>query len=81
MTWVPHGGLGPARELLAGEVSSFDRDAGLGEVQVPGGLTYPFHCTEIAGGSRDIALGTPVRFFVAAAHRGRLEARALLPFA
>jgi cold shock CspA family protein len=62
-----------------GEVGRFDSGAGLGEVVAKGGAVYPFHCTEIADGSRDIAPGTKVTFEVAPGHLGAWEARAVTP--
>ena len=62
-----------------GTVESFDGDAGLGQVRARDGRLYPFHCTEIADGSRDIAVGAVVSFVVAPGHRGAWEARALAP--
>jgi cold shock CspA family protein len=61
-----------------GKVETFDKDLGLGEVREGDGRLYPFHCTEIADGSRDIAAGTHVAFVLAAGHRGTWEARALV---
>jgi CspA family cold shock protein len=43
-------------------VVAFDAAVGLGEVQRDDGVRFPFHCIEIADGSRDIATGTPVTF-------------------
>ena len=62
-----------------GNVEAFDKDVGLGEVQADDGRLYPFHCTEIAGGTRDIAIGAEVAFVIAPGHRGTWEARALQP--
>jgi CspA family cold shock protein len=61
----------------SGTVASFEKDRGLGEVVTADGAIYPFHCTAIADGSRDIAVGTPVTFTVTAGHLGRLEATAI----
>lgn len=47
---------------LSGSVVSFDREIGLGEVATPDGTRFPFHCIEIADGTRDIPVGTPVTF-------------------
>ena len=47
---------------LAGTVVAFDRQVGLGEVATVDGARFPFHCIEIADGSRDIAVGTAVTF-------------------
>ena len=60
-----------------GTVASFARDTGLGEIVTAEGATYPFHCTAIADGSRDIEVGKHVDFTVTAGHRGRLEATAI----
>jgi len=72
----PWGSLGAAHE---GRVVEFDADSGLGAVVDAAGRRYPFHCTEIADGTRQIDVGTAVRFAVAPGHRGRLEARDLTP--
>jgi cold shock CspA family protein len=61
----------------SGSVDSFDKDLGLGEVLGQDGRLYPFHCTEISDGSRDIAVGTQVIFAVAPGHLGSWEARRL----
>lgn len=58
----------------AGTVTQFDQAAGLGAITADDGQTYPFHCTAIADGSRDIAVGKAVTFTIAAGHLGRLEA-------
>ena len=60
-----------------GTVASFDHAAGLGVVENSDGLTWLFHCTSIADGSRDIAVDTKVGFEVAAAGPGRWEAHSL----
>jgi CspA family cold shock protein len=60
-----------------GTVASFARDTGLGEIVTEQGAIYPFHCTAIADGTRDIAVGTPVTFTITAGHLGRLEATAI----
>jgi cold shock CspA family protein len=61
-----------------GKVVGFDKEVGLGEVQAKDGRTYPFHCTEIADGTRDIAVGAEVAFVAVAGHRGTREARGLV---
>jgi len=57
-----------------GEVVSFDEQVGLGTVRGDDGVHYPFHCTQIADGSRDIPEGVSVLFEVVAGHLGRWEA-------
>lgn len=47
---------------LAGTVVEFDRAIGLGEITTADGAHYPFHCIEIADGTRDIEVGTAVTF-------------------
>lgn len=47
-----------------GTVTAFDEAAGLGSVTDADGRELPFHCIEIADGSRSIAVGTAVRFVV-----------------
>ncbi len=48
---------------LLGVVSDFDDDRGLGEITADG-IVYPFHCVSVADGSRTIAPGVAVSFFV-----------------
>lgn len=55
--------MSPPREHL-GTVESFDEARGLGVVRDADGDARPFHCTEIADGSRSIAVGSPVRYRV-----------------
>lgn len=59
---------------LTGRVVSFDTEVGLGHLAGDDGGRWLFHCTAIADGSRDIAVGTPVDFIVAAGGPGRWEA-------
>ena len=47
---------------IDGTIARFDVESGLGEVAGADGTSYPFHCIEIADGSRDIAVGTAVDF-------------------
>lgn len=49
-------------ENFAGRVVAFDDAVGLGEVERGDGVRFPFHCIEIADGSRTIAVGTSVNF-------------------
>ena len=64
--------------MNTGVVVAFDREVGLGEVRAADGTTYPFHCIEIADGTRDIPVGVTVSFaFVG--KLGRYEAAGLRP--
>ena len=62
--------IGQAR----GRVTRFEESRGIGEVTGDDGQVYPFHCTQIADGSRRIAVGAAVRFAVGAGGGGRWEA-------
>ncbi len=55
-----------------GAVLAFDPERGLGEISSEE-ATLPFHCTEIADGTRRIDVGTAVRF-VELSRFGRIEA-------
>ena len=60
---------------MRGVVAAFDEHKGYGTVRAEDdGREYFFHCTQIADGSRTIAVGTPVTFEVVPGHRGRWEA-------
>jgi CspA family cold shock protein len=59
---------------MRGTVEAFDDGVGLGTVRGADGAAYPFHCTQIADGSRSIAVGTTVCFEIEAGHLGRWEA-------
>jgi cold shock CspA family protein len=61
------------KDTYAGCVASFDDHRGRGEVEV-GGLTYPFHCTAIADGSRTVPEGARVEFELVIGPLGALEA-------
>ena len=45
-----------------GIVTAFDGEAGLGVITGADGTEHPFHCVEIADGSRTIDVAAPVRF-------------------
>jgi CspA family cold shock protein len=47
-----------------GTVAAFDESVGLGVVAGADGVEYPFHCIEIADGSRSIPVGAAVTFDV-----------------
>lgn len=70
--WPPAGAA-----TLTGTVRAFDDERGVGVVVDEAGREYPFHCTDIADGSRRIAAGTRVAFTVAPGHLGHVEGRAL----
>jgi cold shock CspA family protein len=57
-----------------GVVTCFDAAAGLGMLTVDDGSELGFHCTQIADGTRSIAVGTAVRFTLRAGRSGRWEA-------
>ena len=54
----------------AGRVVEFDEHVGLGTIERDDGEWFPFHCTQIADGTRTIALDTPVTFEVVVRHKG-----------
>ena len=56
-----------------GTVAAFDAEQGLGTVFGDDGLEYPFHCIEIADGTRTIEPGAEVSFDLLA-KLGRWEA-------
>ena len=56
--------------------TEFDGHHGTGVVTDESGTAYPFHCTAIVDGSREIDPGTRVRFEIAVG-LGRWEAAAL----
>ncbi len=61
-----------------GVVTAFDEAVGLGTVEGVDGTRFPFHCTAIADGSRDIPEGVTVRFDVVPGRQGRWEATRLV---
>jgi cold shock CspA family protein len=60
-----------------GSVESFDEAVGLGVVRGEDDVAYPFHCTQIADGSRSIDEGVTVWFAVVPGHQGRWEASSI----
>ncbi len=62
---------------MRGTVTEFDDPRGLGVVTSEDGTTYPFHCTQIADGTRTIDVGAAVTFTVRPGHLGRWEAAQL----
>lgn len=69
-------GSGGARSI--GTVAHFDRAAGTGTITGDDGASYPFHCIEIADGSRVVADGARVEFGLLAKF-GRYQAAAIRP--
>jgi CspA family cold shock protein len=63
---------------LSGHVTDYDDAVGLGTVQAQDGRQFAFHCTQIADGTRTIAVGTPVTFLVVPGGLGRWEAAELV---
>jgi len=62
---------------VTGEVTEFSEHRGLGEIAADDARIYPFHCTRIADGSRNIAVGTRVEFEIVPGALGRWEAAAI----
>jgi CspA family cold shock protein len=62
---------------VRGTIEVFDEAAGLGTVRGEDGAAYPFHCTQIADGTRTIPEGVAVTFQVVPGHLGRWEASRL----
>ena len=63
---------------MQGRIVEFDEARGLGTVEA-GGSTYPFHCTQIADGSRTIDVGAEVTFELRPGLMGRWEAAGIAP--
>ena len=61
---------------MNGIVTAFDDPKGLGTITADDGRVYPFHCTQIADGTRTIEVGQSVRFEVLP-KLGRYEASAI----
>ena len=47
---------------MRGRVTEFDEGRGLGTITAEDGQTYPFHCTQLTDGSRQVDTGQDVRF-------------------
>ncbi len=62
-----------------GTVADFDEHAGFGTVATDDGRSFFFHCTQIAGGSRVIEVGTSVTFEVIPGRLGQWEAAGVEP--
>lgn len=66
-----------SHEPVVATVVAFDVHVGLGAVRLADGSEVPFHCAEIADGSRRIDVGTRVSCTVRPKF-GRLEAFSLI---
>jgi CspA family cold shock protein len=64
--------------VIRGVVSEFDEHVGLGVITDAAGTVYPFHCAEIADGSRTIEIGADVEFDPLP-KLGRIEAGGITP--
>jgi cold shock CspA family protein len=62
---------------MRGVIETFDDAAGLGVVRGADGRAYPFHCTQLADGTRTVPEGVDVIIQVRAGHLGRWEATAI----
>ena len=62
-----------------GTVAEFDPARGTGLVEGDDGARLAFHCTQIADGTRDIAVGTAVVYDVVPGSLGAWEAGAVEP--
>lgn len=70
----PPAGLGPTLAPRHGVVETYDSPAGLGVILEASGERHPFHCTQIADGSREIDPGSAVVFSLGPGHLGLFEA-------
>ena len=64
--------------MRTGTVVAFDDPKGFGAIG-SGDESFFFHCTQIADGTRTIAVGTEVTFEVVAGHMGMWEAAQVTP--
>jgi cold shock CspA family protein len=79
---APHCGAaqeGANAVVTTGVVTAFDEAAGLGTITADDGAAVGFQCTQIADGTRTIAVGTAVSFELRPWHLGRYEATAITP--
>jgi cold shock CspA family protein len=63
---------------MRGTVAAFDGAVGLGEIDAADGRRLPFHCVEIADGTRTIDVGVAVEFELLP-KLGRWEAGSIRP--
>jgi CspA family cold shock protein len=64
--------------VTRGRVASFDEPSGLGVITTADGIEFPFHCVEIADGTRTIDVGAAVEF-EPLRKLGRIEAATIRP--
>lgn len=65
--------------LRLGAVVAFDEARGIGAVRDDEGATRAFHCTQIVGGTRSIAVGVRVRYVLTPGALGEWEATEIEP--
>ncbi len=65
--------------MPSGTVADFDEQKGYGTLRADDGRELFFHCTQIADGSRTIAVGTEITFEIIPGHLGRWEATVIVP--
>ena len=63
---------------MNGTVAEFDEPSGLGVITTADGVEFPFHCVEIADGTRTIDVGAAVEF-EPRRKLGRIEAATIRP--
>jgi cold shock CspA family protein len=64
--------------VTRGRVASFEQQSGLGVITAADGAEFPFHCVEIADGTRTIDVGVDVEF-EPLRKLGRIEAATIRP--
>jgi cold shock CspA family protein len=64
--------------VTTGHITEFDQQSGLGVITTHDGGVFPFHCVEIADGTRTIDVGIAVEF-EPLRKLGRVEAAAIRP--
>lgn len=78
VTTLDIGSVFALRSTYLGVVSEFDEAVGIGTISLDQGDVVGFHCTQIAGGSRTIAVGTKVTCSLLAVNLGVIEAGNIL---
>lgn len=62
-------------QMFSGTVTSFDIQIGLGVIRLQDERELPFHCTNLADGSREVSEQQKVNFELFFHPRGRFEAK------